>query len=49
MSLDYRLIEGEHVADIATPSVQQASDTLNRKQMIAELQDVSADLGEKKA
>ncbi|MCI36689.1 envelope-like protein, partial [Trifolium medium] len=39
LSLDYRLFEGEHVAYIATPSVQQPSDSLTRKQMIAELQD----------
>ncbi|MCI58365.1 hypothetical protein A2U01_0079620, partial [Trifolium medium] len=44
-----RLFEGEHAADIATPSVQQSSGTLTRQQMIAELQDVSNDLGEKKS
>ncbi|MCI07877.1 hypothetical protein A2U01_0028946, partial [Trifolium medium] len=49
MSLDYRLFEGDHAADIATPSVLQGSGRLTRKQMIAELEDVSIDLGEKKA
>ncbi|MCI37871.1 hypothetical protein A2U01_0059098 [Trifolium medium] len=43
------MFEGEHAADIATPSVQQSSGSLTRKQMIAELQDVSSDLGEKKS
>ncbi|MCI63164.1 hypothetical protein A2U01_0084421, partial [Trifolium medium] len=49
LSLDYRLFEGGHAADIATPSVQQASGSLTKKQMIAELEYVSNDLGEKKA
>ncbi|MCI43523.1 hypothetical protein A2U01_0064760, partial [Trifolium medium] len=49
LSLDYRLFEGEHTADIATPSVQQTSGSLTIKQMIAELEDVSADMGEKNA
>ncbi|MCI58239.1 hypothetical protein A2U01_0079493, partial [Trifolium medium] len=49
LSLDYRLFEGEHAAYIATSSVQQSSATLTRKQMIAELKDVSNDLGEKKS
>ncbi|MCI87080.1 hypothetical protein A2U01_0108361, partial [Trifolium medium] len=40
---------GEHAADIATPSVQQASGSLTSKQMIAELEDVSNELGQKKA
>ncbi|MCI95867.1 hypothetical protein A2U01_0117166, partial [Trifolium medium] len=46
--MDYRLFEGEHAADIAIPSVQQTSGRLTRKQMIAELEEVSNDLGEKK-
>ncbi|MCI20232.1 envelope-like protein [Trifolium medium] len=49
LSLDYRLFEGAHSANIATPSVQQSSATLTRKQMIADLKDVSKALGEKKS
>ncbi|MCI94709.1 hypothetical protein A2U01_0116007, partial [Trifolium medium] len=41
MSLDYRLFEGAHAADIATPSVKKPTVTLTRKQMIADLKDVS--------
>ncbi|MCI40597.1 hypothetical protein A2U01_0061830, partial [Trifolium medium] len=43
------MFEGEHVADIATLSVLQSSASLTRKQMIAELQDVSNGLGENKS
>ncbi|MCH94597.1 hypothetical protein A2U01_0015560, partial [Trifolium medium] len=49
LSLDYRLFEGAQAADIATTSVQKSSVTLTRKQMIADLKDVSKTLGEKKS
>ncbi|MCI16956.1 envelope-like protein [Trifolium medium] len=48
MSLDYRLLEGTHVSDIATPSVKKPIATLTRKQMITDLKDVSKALGAKK-
>ncbi|MCH95122.1 envelope-like protein [Trifolium medium] len=48
LSLDYRLLEGTHVSDIATLSVKKPTATLTRKQMIADLKDVSKALGEKK-
>ncbi|MCH84680.1 envelope-like protein [Trifolium medium] len=48
LSLDYRLLEGTHVADIATTFVKKPAGALTRKQMIADLKDVSKALGEKK-
>ncbi|MCH99359.1 envelope-like protein, partial [Trifolium medium] len=48
LSLDYRLFEGTHVSDIATTSVKKPAGVLTRKQMIADLKDVSKALGEKK-
>ncbi|MCH98861.1 envelope-like protein, partial [Trifolium medium] len=48
LSLDYRLFEGTHAADIATSSVKKPTAALTRKQMITNLKDVSKALGEKK-
>ncbi|MCI49139.1 hypothetical protein A2U01_0070382, partial [Trifolium medium] len=36
-SLDFRLFEGTHAADIAAPSVKEPTGVLSRQQMIADL------------
>ncbi|MCI88657.1 hypothetical protein A2U01_0109944, partial [Trifolium medium] len=41
LSLDYRLFEGTHAADIAATSAQKATCAISRKQMIADLKLVS--------
>ncbi|PNX85203.1 envelope-like protein, partial [Trifolium pratense] len=48
LSLDFRLFEGTHATDIATPSVKQPTCTMTRRQMIDNLKEVSKFLGEKK-
>ncbi|MCH92156.1 envelope-like protein [Trifolium medium] len=48
LSLDYRLFEGTHAADIAPPFVKKPTGVLTRKQMIADLKDISKALGENK-
>ncbi|MCI01551.1 hypothetical protein A2U01_0022578, partial [Trifolium medium] len=47
-SLDYRLFEGTHAADIAPASVKKPTGTVSRKQMIADLKIVSKTLDDKK-
>ncbi|MCI65380.1 envelope-like protein, partial [Trifolium medium] len=48
LSLDYRLFEGSHAADIAGPSGEKFGDTLSKKQMIADLKETSKALEAKK-
>ncbi|MCI29883.1 envelope-like protein, partial [Trifolium medium] len=48
LSLDYRLFERSHAADIAGPSGKKSGDTLSKKQMIADLKETSKALEEKK-
>ncbi|MCI33476.1 envelope-like protein, partial [Trifolium medium] len=48
LSLDYRLFEGSHAADIAGPSTKKSNDTLSKKQMIADLKETSKALEERK-
>ncbi|MCI68691.1 envelope-like protein, partial [Trifolium medium] len=37
LSLDYRLFEGTHAADIAAPFAQKPTGAITRQQMIADL------------
>ncbi|MCI06056.1 envelope-like protein, partial [Trifolium medium] len=46
LTLNYRLLEGTHVSDIATTSVRKPAESLTRKQMIADLKDASKALVE---
>ncbi|MCI77122.1 hypothetical protein A2U01_0098392, partial [Trifolium medium] len=46
--MDFRLLEGPHAADIAVASKKQSAPAMSRKQMIANLREVSKALGEKK-
>ncbi|MCI80225.1 hypothetical protein A2U01_0101496, partial [Trifolium medium] len=48
LSLDYRLFEGPHAADIAGPSDKKSGDLLSKKQMIADMQETSKALEDKK-
>ncbi|MCI73509.1 envelope-like protein, partial [Trifolium medium] len=48
LSLDYRLFEGSHAADIAGPSCKKSGDTLTKRQIIADLKETSKALGAKK-
>ncbi|MCI87930.1 hypothetical protein A2U01_0109215, partial [Trifolium medium] len=48
LSLDYRLFEGSHTADIAGPSGNKSGDILSKKLMIAVLKETSKALEEKK-
>ncbi|MCI60570.1 hypothetical protein A2U01_0081826, partial [Trifolium medium] len=41
---DYRLFTGSHAADIAVATATQATGRMSRKQMIADLKDVSTAL-----
>ncbi|PNX88472.1 envelope-like protein, partial [Trifolium pratense] len=47
-SLDFRMFEGTHVVDIAAPSVRQPTGAMTRRQMVANLKEVSKSLCEKK-
>ncbi|PNY13722.1 retrovirus-related Pol polyprotein from transposon TNT 1-94 [Trifolium pratense] len=48
LTMDFRLLEGSHAADIAVASVRQPTCVMSRKQMMADLKEVSKSLGEKK-
>ncbi|PNX56178.1 hypothetical protein L195_g058080 [Trifolium pratense] len=46
--MDFRLLEGKHVADIAAASAKTPAVGMTNQQMIANLKEVSKMLGEKK-
>ncbi|MCI88507.1 hypothetical protein A2U01_0109794, partial [Trifolium medium] len=48
LSLDYRLFEGPHAADIAGSSGKKSGDILSKKWMIADLKETSKALEENK-
>ncbi|MCI80472.1 hypothetical protein A2U01_0101743, partial [Trifolium medium] len=48
LSLDYRLFEGTHAADIAASSAQKPTGAITRQQMITDLKLVSKALDDKK-
>ncbi|MCI36918.1 envelope-like protein, partial [Trifolium medium] len=48
LSLDYKLFEGTHAADIAPPSAKKSTSAITRQQMIADLKVVSKAPDDKK-
>jgi hypothetical protein len=48
LTSDYRLFTGSHAADIVVATGKQPTGPMSRKQMIADLKDVSTALGDKK-
>jgi hypothetical protein len=48
LTFDCRFLEGPHEVDIAVPSATPSGVSMSRRQMIADLQDVSKVLGDKK-
>ncbi|CAJ2636498.1 unnamed protein product [Trifolium pratense] len=48
LTMDFRLLEGKHVADIAAASAKTPAVGMTKQQMIANLKEVSKMLGEKK-
>ncbi|CAJ2638250.1 unnamed protein product [Trifolium pratense] len=48
LTMDFRLLEGKHAADIAVASLKKPAAGMTKRQMIANLRDVSKMLGEKK-
>ncbi|XP_045798482.1 uncharacterized protein LOC123892674 [Trifolium pratense] len=48
LTMDFRLLEGTHAADIAVASLKKPAAGMTKRQMIANLREVSKMLGEKK-
>ncbi|PNX66569.1 hypothetical protein L195_g063114, partial [Trifolium pratense] len=48
LTMDFRLLEGTHAADIAVASLKKPATGMTKRQMIANLREVSNMLGEKK-
>ncbi|XP_045822302.1 uncharacterized protein LOC123915204 [Trifolium pratense] len=48
LTIDFRLLEGTHAADIAVASLKKPAAGMTKRQMIANLREVSKMLGEKK-
>ncbi|PNX69195.1 envelope-like protein, partial [Trifolium pratense] len=48
LTMDFRLLEGKHAADIAVASLKKPAAGMTKRQMIANLREVSKMLGEKK-
>ncbi|XP_045810926.1 uncharacterized protein LOC123905365 [Trifolium pratense] len=48
LTMDFRLLEGKHAADIAVASLKKPTAGMTKRQMIANLREVSKMLGEKK-